>query len=79
MESELAFRLISPDGREARLYSDGRAEGFPHGTIIVNRVTHLLRVARSQQNPPGPALSNPVDEIEVTPEMAASSSDLRKQ
>ena len=43
MESnELLFELRGLDGHVWRLYLDGRAEGFPIGTVIVNRAKPLF-------------------------------------
>ena len=38
---ELLFELRGPDGQVWRLYLDGRADGFPAGTIIENRAHPL--------------------------------------
>lgn len=38
---ELLFELRGPDGQVWRLYLDGRADGFPAGTIIENRAFPL--------------------------------------
>ena len=39
---ELLFELRGPDGQEWRLYLDGRVEGFPPGTALVNRALPLV-------------------------------------
>lgn len=39
---ELLFELRGLDGHVWRLYLDGRAEGFPIGTVIVNRAKPLF-------------------------------------
>jgi hypothetical protein len=64
MVSELAYLLIFPDGREARLFSDGKVEGLPYGTVVMNRVSYLLRVARSQ--PDRSSLAQNSSELGVT-------------
>ena len=60
MSGELAYRLIFSDGRDVRLFSDGRAEGLPDGTVVMNRVSHLLRVARSGTSPLNPVQDSPL-------------------
>lgn len=42
---ELLFELHGPDGHVWRLYLDGRAEGFPEGTLTNN---HAARWWHSQ-------------------------------
>lgn len=36
MDGELLFELHGPEGQIWRLYLDGRVEGFPAGTLVVN-------------------------------------------
>lgn len=43
------FRVVGPDGHEFRIHEDGRTEGFPEGSWIVNRIP--LRIALSQNTP----------------------------
>ena len=41
------FELRFPDGRIVKLYGNGRTEGLPSGTIILNkipRVRHALQI-----------------------------------
>ena len=45
MDAELLFELHGPEGQIWRLYLDGRVEGFPAGTLVVNRC--LPAVARA--------------------------------
>lgn len=40
--SELLFELRSPSGDLWRLYLDGRVEGFPEGTAVMNRALPLV-------------------------------------
>ena len=44
MKSELAYRLIFPNGWDVRLYSDGHTEGLPEGVQVTNRVP-LIKIA----------------------------------
>jgi hypothetical protein len=39
---ELLFELRGPDGQMWRLYLDGRIEGFPLGTTVVNHALPLV-------------------------------------
>lgn len=38
---ELLFELLGPDGQVWRLYMNGRAEGFPPGTVVTNHALPL--------------------------------------
>ncbi len=38
---ELLFELRGPSGEVWRLYLDGRAEGFPEGTVVANHALPL--------------------------------------
>ena len=52
MDGELLFELHGPLGQVWKLYENGRAEGFPEGTVIVNRAKPLLdSLLREQQIP----------------------------
>ncbi|GEM_PF-4076642 len=45
MDDELMFELRGPGGELWRLFSDGRTEGFPAGTLLVNYcLPHVARV-----------------------------------
>lgn len=44
----LAFELRFEDGRIMRLYDDGRGDGIPPNTRVVNYVPALLSVLRGQ-------------------------------
>lgn len=39
---ELLFELRGPDGHAWRLYLDGRTEGFPDGTMVVNSALPMV-------------------------------------
>lgn len=39
---ELLFEMRGPDGHAWRVYLDGRVEGFPLGTTVVNRALPLV-------------------------------------
>lgn len=43
---ELLFELYGPDGQVWRVYLDGRAEGFPHGTVLTNHAWPMLHVVQ---------------------------------
>lgn len=44
----LLFELHGKDGHIWKLYEDGQIEGFPVGTVIINRATPLLTFLRSK-------------------------------
>lgn len=39
---ELLFQLHGPEGKTWRLYLNGRIEGFPDGTLILNHALPLV-------------------------------------
>lgn len=45
---QLMLEARSPDGHVWRFYADGRTEGFPEGTVIVNHAVRHLQVLQSQ-------------------------------
>lgn len=49
--SGLAFELRYPNGDIVRLHSDGTTEGIPPGTVVINRVFHLMCALREQLSP----------------------------
>lgn len=46
--NELLFELRGADGHAWRLYLDGRIEGFPAGTLVVNRAPPMTYAHDSQ-------------------------------
>jgi hypothetical protein len=36
------FELLTKDGKNYKIFFDGRSEGFPQGTLIINHVFPLL-------------------------------------
>ena len=40
--NEFLFELRGADGHTWRIYLDGRAEGFPPGTLVVNHALPLV-------------------------------------
>lgn len=46
------FELHAPDGQRWALYADGRSEGFPEGTILINRALPLLSALCGKQQIP---------------------------
>ncbi len=63
MDGELLFELRGPDGREWRLYENGRATGFPDGTTIVNRAKPLLDSMRGEKQVPGSRVADQQPEV----------------
>lgn len=45
---KLLLEAHGPDGHIWRFYADGRTEGFPRGTVIVNHAIRHLAVLQSQ-------------------------------
>lgn len=52
MDGELLFELRGAHGQVWRLYENGRADGFPEGTLIVNRAKPLLDSLRGEKQLP---------------------------
>lgn len=79
----LAFELRFPDGNWARLYLDGRTEGLPAGTIMVNWVMPHLYCLQAQIECGHPVLDNllpsmrPEEEPPIAPLLARSSTTAR--
>ena len=46
-EAEPLFELRGPDGHIWRLFENGRADGFPEGTVIRNNAIRVLALLRS--------------------------------
>lgn len=44
----LLFELIGQNGHIWKLYENGKIEGFPEGTVIINRAMPLLVALRSR-------------------------------
>lgn len=42
MKDELLFELIGPNGETWKLYSSGKVEGFPPGTVVANYALPLI-------------------------------------
>lgn len=63
MDGELLFELHGPEGQEWRIYENGRATGFPVGTIIVNRAKPLLDSLRGKKQIPGPRIPDQKPEV----------------
>ena len=51
--SELLFEFRGPGGEVWKVWADGRFEGFPGGTVIVNKAAPLLHSLLSKQCGPG--------------------------
>lgn len=47
IENGEAFCVIDPSGKIYRIYANGKVDGFPDGSLIVNRIPALLRKAAS--------------------------------
>lgn len=45
MEDDLAF-VIQTHGQTYKIYANGRTEGFPPGTVIMNRIPALIAKAQ---------------------------------
>lgn len=63
MDGELLFELRGPNGQEWRLYENGRATGFPEGTVIVNRAKPLLDSMRGEKQVPGAGVADKQAEV----------------
>jgi len=37
MENKLSFKIIAPSGHAFEVYENGTVEGFPEGSIVINR------------------------------------------
>ena len=48
MDSEPLFTLHGPDGHVWKVFENGRATGFPDGTVILNHAAALLNLLRSK-------------------------------
>ena len=55
---ELLFELHAPDGRVGKIYANGKTEGFPHGTILVNHYIPLANALRGKENVPSAGISD---------------------
>ena len=53
--SELLFEFRGPGGEVWKVWADGRFEGLPGGTVIVNKAAPLLHSLLSKQHGPGTA------------------------
>ena len=51
--SSLLFELRGPDGEIWKLWADGRAEGFPTGTTLMNKAAPILYGLLAKQQIPG--------------------------
>lgn len=49
---ELMFELRGPSGEVWRLYLNGRVEGFPDGTLLINRALPLVQRLVSEKQIP---------------------------
>lgn len=47
-KAEPLFELRGPDGHMWRLFENGRAKGFPLGTVILNRARPLLAMLQAR-------------------------------
>ena len=47
MDSEPLFTLHGPDGHVWKLFENGRVEGFPEGTVVINGAAPVLATLRS--------------------------------
>ena len=65
MDGELLFELHGPDGHVWRLYENGRADGFPAGTIIVNKAKPLLDSLRGCTQSPVSLLYQAQQEAQI--------------
>ncbi len=70
---EPLFELRGPAGEVWRLYTDGHMDGFPPGTILVNRAKPLLDALRSAMNPEERDCATLGDLIRLTPEIVEKS------
>ena len=52
VHDDLLFELHGPDGQLWKLWANGRTEGFPCGTILVNGAAPLLAALLAKQNSP---------------------------
>lgn len=75
MPDELAFELRYPDGHWVRMYKNGRVDGVPKGTIIINWVPHLLNYAQALRDCHEAAQNNRQPDIE----QEAGQQQLRRQ
>jgi hypothetical protein len=47
-QTDPLFELTCPDGRTWKLFENGRVEGFPENTLVINRAHPLLVCLRSR-------------------------------
>jgi len=50
--SALLFELRGPGGEVWKLWADGRAEGFPPGTVLMNKAAPILHALLSKKYVP---------------------------
>ena len=48
VSTEPLYEFHGKDGQVWRAFEDGRAEGFPPGTVVLNRATSLLDLLRAR-------------------------------
>jgi hypothetical protein len=47
--TEFAFRLGFPDGHWVTIFRDGRVDGVPKGTMVINRLPMIMYEIRQDQ------------------------------
>ena len=58
------FELRGQNGHVWKLYENGRIEGFPDGTVIINRAVPLIGALRSRiKNFPASGIANDESKI----------------
>lgn len=60
---QLMLEAHGPDGHVWRFYADGRTEGFPEGTVVVNHAIRHLTALQSQLHA-ATAASIPMDPVD---------------
>ncbi len=61
------FLLRTKDGHEYKLYLNGMGEGFPEGTLVINRAAPLYGFLYSFWKKGLPASKIPASELQVVP------------
>ena len=57
LEAEPLFELRGPGGQLWKLFANGRCDGFPSGTLVINRAAppvHVLHAVIRKQQIPSP-------------------------
>lgn len=57
--SNLAFELCFPGGNWVRVYANGKVDGVPDGTVIINWIPSLLGSLQAENIRLSAALDNP--------------------